>query len=462
MKKILVMLCLITLFGTALFAAGGNDNAKNDGKTVVRLGFWPEDTLTGDVKMHEGFVQKFNALYPDVIIEPAQYRYATDTFISLAESRNLPTTFETWFTEPQKLIDGGFVKDITNELKSLGWDTKMNQAVKDLLSRDGRIYGVPRDAYALGLMLNLELFEEAGLVDRNGLPLYPKTWEELARTAKQIKDKTGSAGFCLLARDEAGGWHFTNIAWGFGAEFIVQKNGKFVGQLNSPEAVAAMQYVKDLKWVYNVLTDDPTNEDWSSGFRSLGTGAAAMYIAAQDAVDQPTQVNGLDVSSLALVPVPAGPKGQYSLMGGTPYMFTADASSDQVIATLRYLEIMGKAPVVTEESVQGLRDDAEKRQNEGVPVIPTFPAWTDPDFLEAQRKVDAEYQNVDMRLFNDYYTAVSSSGNLRTEESPLAQDLYRELTNVLQAVIIDRNADVQMLMDVAQKNFQALLDAQVN
>jgi len=221
----------------------------------------------------------------------------------------------------------------------------MNPAVKTLLSKDGKIYGIPRDAYALGLMLNVDLFRKAGLVDRNGVPMYPKTWDELAQVAQTIKQKTGSAGLCLLAKDNAGGWHFTNIAWGFGAVFEVQRGGKWIAQLNSPEVVAALQYVKDLKWKYNVLTADPTNEDWGTGFRAIGTGAAAMYIAAQDAVNQPTEVNGLPVGDLALVPVPAGPKGQYSLMGGTPYMFAANATSAQIAAALRYLEIWAAPPL---------------------------------------------------------------------------------------------------------------------
>jgi ABC-type glycerol-3-phosphate transport system substrate-binding protein len=311
-------------------------------------------------------------------------------------------------------------------------------------------------------MLNVELFQKAGLVDKSGLPLYPKTWDELAKTAKIIKDKTGAAGLCLLAKDNAGGWHFTNIAWGFGAKFEVQKGGKWVAQLNSPEAIAAVQYVKDLRWKYDVLTADPTNEDWGTGFRELGTGAAAMYIGAQDAVNQPTQVNGLDVKSLSLVPVPAGPKGQFSLMGGTPYMFAKNATPAQVTAALHYLEVMGKAPVVTEKSVAGLRADAANRKSQGVPVVPSFPAWTDPAFLKAQADANAASANVDMRLYKDYYAKVAEKGNLKTEEPYAAQDLYAELTKVLQAVVTDKNADPKALLDAAQKNFQPILDKTIN
>ena len=311
-------------------------------------------------------------------------------------------------------------------------------------------------------MINVELFEKAGLVDGNGLPIYPKTWEELAQTAKTIKDKTGSAGLCLLAKDNAGGWHFSNIAWAFGAKLEANVNGKWVAQLNSPEAIAAMSYVKDLKWKYNVLTADPTNEDWGTGFKALGTGEAAMYIGANDAVNQPTQVNGLDVKKLAIVPAPAGPGGQYSLMGGTPYMFAANATSEEVKAALRYLEIMGRAPVVTPESKAGLEADAQNRVTAGIPVIPSFPAWTAPDYLKAQQEVVEKYSNVDMRLFNDYYDILKKSGNLHLEEPMLAQDMYAELTKVLQAVITDKNADVAKLLETANTNLQQLLDSQVN
>lgn len=45
--------------------------------------------------------------------------------------------------------------------------------------------------------------------------------------------------------------------------------------------------------------------------------------------------------------IPAGPNGdQYSLTGGTPYMFSKDATKEEINAALDFLEIMGKSPVV--------------------------------------------------------------------------------------------------------------------
>ena len=443
-----------------------SDDASEDTseeKFQLTLGIWPEDTLVADIELHNGYVKTFNAIHPNIEVVPAYYHYAVDTFVPLAESGNLPVIFESWYTEPQKLIKGDFVADITDILEERGWLDAINPSIRDLLSKDGRIYGIPRDGYALGLMLNVELFEEASLVDAEGYPIYPKTWEELAQTAKTIKDATGQAGFCLLAMDNAGGWHFSNIAWAFGATLTLEEDGKFVSNVDTPEAIAAMEYVKSLRWEYDVLTPDPTNENWGSGFVNLGTGTAAMYIAANDAVNQPTQVNGLPVDKLAMVALPAGPDGdQYSLSGGTPYVFSKDATVEQINAALDYLEIMGKAPVATEDAIAGMRADAESKVANGVPVIPRFPCWIDEDVLAAEAEVTEEFGNVDTKLFESYFNALKSEGNLRLEEPGSAQDLYAELTKVLQAVVTDENADVAALMKTADENYQTLLDTNIN
>ena len=428
---------------------------------TVTLGIWPEDTLTEDIKVYEGYVDTLKTTNPNVTYKPAYYKYAADTFMPLVQSGNTPTIFETWFTEPQKLIKAGAVADITDELQARGWLDKMNPAIRSILSdENGRVYGIPRDGYALGLMLNVELFEEAGLVDTDGYPIYPKTWTELAETAKTIKEKTGSAGLCLLAKDGAGGWHFSNIAWAFGATLCVANDdGTYKANLNSPEAIKAMEYVKSLKWDYDVLTADPTNEDWGTGFTQLGTGNAAMYIGANDAVAQPTQTSGLPVDKLAICPIPAGDGGQFSLYGGTPYMFSKDATSEEINAALDFLEVMGRAPEVNDNVVAGLKADAQNRVNNGVPVIQPFPCWTNQDYIDAQLAVVNEFQNVDPKMFQSYFEATSSEG-LRVEEPGLTQEMYSELTNVLQAVLTDKNADVKALMDTANSNYQAMLDAQ--
>ncbi|MEA5146301.1 MAG: sugar ABC transporter substrate-binding protein, partial [Candidatus Limiplasma sp.] len=149
MKKLVAVLLVIMLSLTAFSALG---------ETVLKLGIYPEDVDTAALEAHEFFLAEFAKALPDVTVEKAHYKYAVDTFVAMAEAGTVPTIFETWFTEPQKLIRGGFVADITDELNELGWTDKMNPTIRSLLSAaHGRIYGVPRDGYALGLMINAEV-----------------------------------------------------------------------------------------------------------------------------------------------------------------------------------------------------------------------------------------------------------------------------------------------------------------
>lgn len=457
LQKIIAIGLMLSVVGITGCAKSKPTATDSSGQVTVKLGIWPQDGLTDQIDQHKKWAAQI--LESDKVkIEPAYYKYAVDSFVSMATAGNAPTIFDTWYTEPQKLIDNGFVRDITPQLKELGWDTKMNPDVKNLLSKDGKIYGLPRDGYAEGLMINAKLFRDAGLADANGNPKYPKTWDELAQDAKIIKEKTGHAGIDILAKDAAGGWLFTNIAWDFGAQFEVQKDGKWTAQLNSKEAIAAMQYVKDLKWKYDVLTADPTNEDWASGYKAIATEDAAMYIASPDSADQ-LALNKMDIKNLSMAPLPAGPGGkQYALSGGTPYMFAANATDDQVKAALKYLVLMGKAPVTTDDSIKGLEADAQARVAKGVPILPSFPAWTDPDYLKAQADAQKKYLNVDMSLYNDYYDWIKKPGVLHLEEPIATQDLYKELTNVLQAVLTDKNADVSQLLNKANDNFQTVLN----
>lgn len=442
--------------------ATGTDGGSAPGEKIqLTLGNWPEESLTDEIAMHEGFVKKFNEMHPDVEVVPAYYEYAPDTFISRAEAGTLPVLFQTWFTEPAKLISSGFVRDITPQLEARGWLDKIDPNIRELLSdKDGKIYGLPREGYALSLMANLEILEEAGYKNDDGTYQYPKNWEELAEMGKVIKEKTGAAGLCLLAKNEQGGWHFSSIAWDYGAEMVKDNgDGTYTANLNSPEVIEAMEYVKSLKWEHDILTADPMEEDWGTGFSQIGTGGAAFYMAAPDAVDQPTYNYGLDKDSLALFPLPAGPKGQFSLFGGTPYMFSKDATDEQVEAALDYLMIMGKAPENNDIWREGIETDMKYRNEVGIPVVPRFMVWSDKELEDAENAIIEQYSNVDMALYNDYYEVTKMEGNIHAEEPGKTQDMYMELTKVIQACVTDKNADVKALLDTANSNYQAILDA---
>lgn len=398
MRKVLSMI-LAAAMVLGMVVCAGAQQAKADGESgSITLGIWPEDTQTEAIAVHENtYVPAFNELHPDMEAIPAYYKYSPDTYVALATAGNAPTVFESWYTEPEKLIRNGLVKDIT-------------------------------------------------------------TWDEVYEYSKIIREKTGVAGFCMQASDAGGGWHWSNIAWNFGATLCIpNEDGTYTSNLNTPEAIAAMEWVQKMV-ADKCVTDDPTQENWGTGFDRIGTSTAAMYIAANDAVDQPSY-RGMNADEFFLAPMPAGPGGHFTLMGGTPYFFSPDATDEEVNWALDYLEIMGKSPEVTDAARDGWIADAQYRQDAGIPVIPAFPAWTGA-VVDEQNKIIEEYSNVDMSLWQAYYDFSKEEGALRTEEPGDTQTMYSILNGVLQAICADpANVDIPALMEQANADYQAVLDA---
>ncbi|HCM14280.1 MAG TPA: sugar ABC transporter substrate-binding protein, partial [Lachnospiraceae bacterium] len=111
---------------------------------------------------------------------------------------------------------------------------------------------------------------------------------------------------------------------------------------------------------------------------------------------------------------------------------------------------------------EGIRANNQYCVDNGIPVIPRYPAWASDELKAAEDALASEYSNVDMRLYNDYFNILKTPGNLRPEEPGETQELYSQLTNVLQAVLTDKNADIPALMQAADANYQKILDTTIN
>ena len=85
----------------------------------------------------------------------------------------------------------GALSAIGDDLESVGidpgdWSEKARQAV----TYEGQIYGVPMDFHANLWHINMDLMEQAGLVE-DGKPILPSSPEELLEHAQKMKEATG-------------------------------------------------------------------------------------------------------------------------------------------------------------------------------------------------------------------------------------------------------------------------------
>ena len=474
MKQFIKMFSLILALCLAMtavpFAFAEDEVIDADLTCIITLGNWPPDTAANAEKaLFEGYKATMAKQYPNVTLVPDYYSYSLSNYVPMAKGHTAPSIFQPPFTDPQLLISQGLVGDVTDALEQFSVLDQFSPSYVEMLAdENGRIYGLPRDGYVLGMHINIDLFREAGLMTEDGLPMYPKTLQEMAEYGQIIKEKTGKAGLVFPASETYGGWLFTNIAWNFGcvgenALEYHDEDGRWACNFTSPQCIAAMEFMRDLRWKYDILNADATTTDWAGAHSLLGTGEAAMNFAADDSVDQPTANKGLPVDSFALIPFPAGPEGRYALAGGTCYMFSPDITKDQAVALMAYLKVLGKLPFLDEEIISGMRADYAAKRDRGAPVLPAISAWTDAEYNAAKQAIIDEYCNVDMRLYADFFDSISEGTiALKSEEPIFAQQLYRELTAVVQRMITREGADVVKALRKAEESFQEYLDDEYN
>ena len=430
-----------------------SEKKQNANKVKIMIGCWPGENLQQALKVIEAKKVTFETKYPNVEVVRDSWAYAVDSFLLKASSNQLPTLYNSWFTEVKKIADAGYAADITDALKKNGYLDAINPAILDILTKDGKVYALPTEAYAMGIAINMNLFRQAGLVNADGSPKVPDTYEELIKTAQIIKEKTGKPGFAIPSMTNNGGWRFMNIAWSYGTEFMKQKDGKWIATFDSPEFIAALQYIKDLKWKYDVMPEN-----------ALIDGEEIIKLYATDQIGmtlgEPNYLKNMSIdaykmnrNNISFAKIPAGPKGRYSLMGGDIQIFSNAATPEQIDAGIKWLELGGVTPEITEETATQL-DAKYKLDNEkgSVVGINGLRIWGNPERVKKEKEIQAKYVNVDLGLFKTYedYSDVT----LRPEEPMNCQELYKTLDNCLQSVLTDKNADLPSIAKKAASDFQ--------
>lgn len=428
------------------------EDAEPTEEITISASEWPTNADPDRLALFESYAETMKELYPNITIVPDEYVYSVDTFLPKAASGQLPTVYRTYFTETSKIINAGYARDITAVLQETGYDKMLNKDLLDLMTSDGKIYGMPHSAYHIGMLYNIELFKEAGLVDENGVPQYAQTYDELAELAVTIKEKTGKPGLFWYTKNNQGGWMFMNLAWSFGVDFMRQEGDKWIATFDSEEAIEAMQFVKDLKWEYDCIQEN-TLVDGNDMFTMFATNQVAMAYSSLDWNDPIVVSGGADKDNLSMARVPAGPAGRCSLMGGSVYMFSPTATDEEVAAALKWLEVTGYSPNVSDEMKKGIEDIQKTFASEGIPVGPKrINVWSAGEYYDVETKAISDNTNVDMKFWEDY--AIIDDVSIHPEVPVNAQELYKALDDVIQEVLTNENADVAALMKAANDTFQ--------
>lgn len=451
------MVAALTL-SVGLFAGCTKSASDKDeqGRTILSVGSWPSKEGK-DLDNYNARKARFEEANTDVVIEPDLWTFDRKTFYAKAAGGQLPDLYGVGFTEVPEVIASEYSADLTDVMKKRGYDGMINEDVLEIISDDkGRIMAFPYSAYVLGLAVNTEMMEAAGLMEADGTPKQPKDWNELVEFAVKIKQATGKPGFVFPTANKNGGWMFTCLAWSFGVDFMEKdSDGKWKATFNTPEAAEALQYIKDLKWKYDVL---PANTliDGTEYSKIFATGGAGIQIGAGDVPRKYVQY-GLDPNKLGMIALPAGPKRHVTLLGGGVWCINDNATEDQIDAAVRWLETSYSFNL-TDEYKENTMTSIEKSLSENQLVgIKSMSVWTEAsDALTWNRRVIDENANANqnhVKLYNDF--VADCPAEIQPEEPVCCQELYEILDSCIQEVLINENANCAELLEKANADFQS-------
>jgi ABC-type glycerol-3-phosphate transport system substrate-binding protein len=398
-------------------------------------------------------VAEFEKANPSIRIKPVEYQWTGPTFAAKLAAGTLPTVFEVPFTDARTLGDNGQLADITAEVKALPYFSKYNKAVlAEGIDSKGQIVALPKGAYAQALHYNRKLFQQAGL-DPNKPPT---TWAQLRADARQIARRTGKAGYVVMGKDDnTAGWILTTTVYALGGRMETGTGTNATATLDNPQTRTALNLLKQMRWTDNSMGSN-FDYGWSDINQAFAAGDVGMYISGSDVYTNLVQASNIDPSIYGIATIPlAKHKGAGVLGGGTEVAVKPTANADERAAAVKWIDYYYEQPLVSkQQAIRNARTLVASKQPVGVPALPLF----DKAQYDLANSWIKPYINVPLAQMKPFTSRIFGQ-RLIPEPEASTQSVYKALDPVVEAVLTDRNADVQQLLQQANDQAQAAIRA---
>ncbi|OKH99084.1 sugar ABC transporter substrate-binding protein [Streptomyces sp. CB02923] len=452
-SRCLAIVCATAVSLTALAACGtsssGTDDGDRapDGRVRLTVNGRPPTTQVFERKLFDQHVQQFEKAHPGIDIVPHEGFMDPKTFNAKLAGGKLEDVFYVYFTDTRGLIDRHQAADITDHVKDMPHRGDVqDELMKVFQDEQGRQYGLPTANYSMGLLYHRVLFEKAGLDPDKP----PRTWADVRAAARRIAKLGGNtAGYADFSKNNQGGWHFTAELYSRGGRVATERNGRWKAAFNSAAGRATLQDLHDMRWKDDSMGSKQLlqAEDVQ---RMMGSGTLGMYIAAADNITVIAKQFGGAYRDYGLAPVP---DARSTLIGGEGYMVNPRASREKIKAAVTWLQWKFLDPDLVEQSI---RDNLAAKLPVGLPMPPTPDIWKGAvrDRVEQAKR---KYANIPVGNYRTYMDAAPRVPGVI--EPPEAQRVYSVLDNVMQAVLTDRDADIDALLATAEKKADQIYGA---
>jgi ABC-type glycerol-3-phosphate transport system substrate-binding protein len=441
----LVAVASVAITGLAACGGGSPEQKAAGGKTTITVTGQPPKTEAFERQQFDADVAEFEASHPDIDIQPHEGFMDPKTFSAKLAGGQLEDVYYVYFTDPAQIIARHQAADITEAAKSVPHVNDIQpQLLDNFRDASGKLYGLPTANYSLGLLYNRALFTRAGLDPDNP----PKTWDEVRTAAQKIAALgNGTVGYADFSKNNQGGWHMTGWLYSMGGNIARKDGDTWKADFNTDKGKAALNYLHQMRWDDNSMGSKQLLEA-TDVQRMMGAGQLGMYLAAPDNVPVLVkQFNG-KYEDYGLAGIPDG-KG--TLLGGEGYMINPKATPDKIKAGLEWIQWKYLNPDRFDKFVKTYADG---KQPVGLPAQPTPDIWTGA-VHDQQEAVKTKYANVPSKNYQAYMdTAKTVKGTI---EPPNAQQVYAALDSVMQAVLTDKNANIDQLLSSAESKVNSVL-----
>ncbi|BDV31996.1 ABC transporter substrate-binding protein [Microbacterium terricola] len=430
-------------------AGEGEENA--DGKVELRVATFPPGA---DAAAYEAFAtqeKQFEDEHPDIDIIGVEYEWEGPTFAVQLAGGSLPDVFTVPFTDSKTLLENGQLMDVTDEIEELGYTDSFNPIILDgVTDGEGHIFGFPRQAYAMGLHYNRDLFEQAGLDPDSP----PTTWEQVREYAKKISDATGKAGYAQMAINNTGGWQLTaqTVARG-GRTQVDNADGTAESTIDNDGTRNTLQFLHDLRWEDDSF-GSKVDLDWGTINQEFAAGNIGMYTSGSDVYTALVRDFGMspDQYGLGVVPVEGDDPG--TLGGGDIAVISPTVDDDTKAAAVTWIDWYYMQKLLDEDAaVADAKALSDSGQAVGTPVLPVLSR----ELYEESLTWIEPYINVPRDQMAPFIDSIWDQTPVG-EAKKSTQEVYALLDGVVQTVLTDENADIDALLAKAQTDAQALLD----
>jgi len=396
-------------------------------------------------------ISEFEAKYPWITVEPEEYDWKAPTFTAALAAGTLPDVFTIPFTDGKGLIANDQIVNINDRVRALGYADKFNpNVIVNGQSDDGTIRAVPIAAYGMSLTYNCSLFTQAGLDPTKP----PATWDEVRAAAKTIAGKTGVAGYAEMATENTGGWQLTTSTYANGGRMTTAgADGKVTATLNNEATKKALERLKAMRWEDNSL-GSTFDYAWGSINQAFSSGQVGMFTGGSDLYTAMVQNNGIKPEDYCVATIPLEGAEAGVLGGGTLAAVNVVTNEAERDAAVNWIDFYYMQKLLTQE---GAVADAQALKANNQPVgVPALPIFDKATYDQSQEWIK-DYINVPTAQMTPFTSKIFDQ-QIVTEPTAHTQELYAGLDPVVQAVLTDKNADIDKLLDAANAKVQTILD----